>query len=609
MSSVLATTTRNRCACLLALAGLAVLSGSASANIYCVADSACVAAGGTDENGLVQQALNAAQAHAGLDRVQIGSGAFTLAAGFSYQDASPANGVQVVGSGRNLTTLTTMGNVTVLAIQGPASTVSDLAIAMPGGNDIDGLALTGGSSATRVDVTANAAATQVAGFDLYTGGSLSDVTVTLPAGLSNVGINQRSGAGSLVVSGAVLNSTVGIQTASTGSSTYRRVVMKNTATGLTSSCGSVVLEDSSIRFKAGNAGVTGNPGPSPSCPGATDTVAVRHVTMDGDGAGNPIGVQALSTVAGSTNNVSVRDTTMTNVKTALRRFTSAGTTNITTAYSNFDPATDSDSNTATGAGQITSTHQLNVSPGFVSPADDHLAAGSPLIDAGDPAGLAAGESALDLGGAARILDGTGNCTARQDIGAYEFVPAALGAVTASGPSQATVGSGATFTATACSPNPAATLGFAWDFGDGGATGSGASVSHVFSTAGVRTVTLTVSDSDGRSSVRTLAVSVVAAVVGGGSPGAGSPSGGSPAGPQGGSPAGKHCVVPRLRGLTLPSARRRLKAAGCALGKLRSPRTRGRLVVRSSSPGAGAKLKLGARVALRMATAPAGRHRH
>jgi hypothetical protein len=607
MPSMLATTTRNRRACLLALAGLAVLSGSASANTYCVADSACVAAGGTDENGLVQQALNAAQAHAGLDRVQIGSGAFTLAAGFSYLDTNPANGVQVVGSGRNLTTLTTTGNVTVLAIQGAASTVSDLAIAIPGGNDIDGLALTGGSSAQRVDVTANAAATQVAGFDLYTGGNLSDVTVTLPAGVSNVGINQRSGAGSLVVSGAVLNSTVGIQTASTGSSTYRRVVMKNTATGLTSSCGSVVLEDSSIRFKAGNAGVTGSPGPSPGCPGATDTVAVRHVTMDGDGAGNPIGVQAVSTVAGSTNNVSVRDTTMTNVNTALRRFTNAGTTNITTAYSNFDPATDSDSNTATGAGQITSTHQLNVSPGFVSAADDHLAAGSPLIDAGDPAGLAAGESALDLGGAARILDGTGNCTARQDIGAYEFVPAALGAVTAGGPSQATVGSGATFTATACSPNPAATLGFAWDFGDG-SSGSGASVSHVYSTAGARTITLTVSDSDGRSSVRTLAVSVVDAV-GGVSPGAGSPSGGSPAGPQGGSPAGKHCVVPRLRGLTLSSARRRLKAAGCALGKLRSPRTRGRLVVRSSSPGAGAKLRLGARVALRMALAPPARHHH
>jgi hypothetical protein len=58
-------------------------------------------------------------------------------------------------------------------------------------------------------------------------------------------------------------------------------------------------------------------------------------------------------------------------------------------------------------------------PGFADPAggDYRLAAGSGLVDRGDPAAVDNGE--VDLAGTARSLDGNGDCLAVPDIGAYE----------------------------------------------------------------------------------------------------------------------------------------------------------------------------------------------
>jgi hypothetical protein len=71
----------------------------------------------------------------------------------------------------------------------------------------------------------------------------------------------------------------------------------------------------------------------------------------------------------------------------------------------------------TTAGSSCQTFQTAAAPGFVGAGDYRLAAGSPLIDAGNPAAPAAG--ATDLAGLARALDGDGDCTPRRDIGAYE----------------------------------------------------------------------------------------------------------------------------------------------------------------------------------------------
>ena len=74
------------------------------------------------------------------------------------------------------------------------------------------------------------------------------------------------------------------------------------------------------------------------------------------------------------------------------------------------------------------------------------------------------------------------------------------------------------------------------------------------------------------------------------------------------PAAARCVVPRLKGLSLAKAKRALKRAHCALGKVRRPRKpRHRrlpaLVVKASSPRAGASFAAGRKVRLTLATKP------
>jgi RTX calcium-binding nonapeptide repeat (4 copies)/PASTA domain len=94
--------------------------------------------------------------------------------------------------------------------------------------------------------------------------------------------------------------------------------------------------------------------------------------------------------------------------------------------------------------------------------------------------------------------------------------------------------------------------------------------------------------------------------GGGQTGGGQ-TGGSSGGQPGGQPAGqteppdsRRCKVPSLRGRSLGSARRRLRARGCALGKVRRPKRRaGPLVVKRQSPRAGKSLPWRAKVDVRL----------
>jgi hypothetical protein len=61
-----------------------------------------------------------------------------------------------------------------------------------------------------------------------------------------------------------------------------------------------------------------------------------------------------------------------------------------------------------------------------------------------------------------------------------------------------------------------------------------------------------------------------------------------------------CLVPRLKGRTLASARRALRRAGCRLGTVRPRKAGSRALVRSQKPAAGTTVPAGTRVAVVLA---------
>ncbi|MDW5596256.1 PKD domain-containing protein [Conexibacter stalactiti] len=163
----------------------------------------------------------------------------------------------------------------------------------------------------------------------------------------------------------------------------------------------------------------------------------------------------------------------------------------------------------------------------------------------------------------------------------------------------------------------------WSFGDSDrAPEPGITAEHTFAAAGSYEVTVTSTDTLGNRSEETRTVTVTAPsrredppvidppvitppsvmppVV---TPPAVVPP--RPAPPAAGKPSARAfagCRVPKLTGLTLPAARRRLRAAHCRLGKVRSVATtrRGPARIVRASRRAGARLRRGAKVDVTLA---------
>jgi hypothetical protein len=137
---------------------------------------------------------------------------------------------------------------------------------------------------------------------------------------------------------------------------------------------------------------------------------------------------------------------------------------------------------------------------------------------------------------------------------------ALPFLTVSGPSSKPAGQSASFS----SSNAAGTATFAWDFGDGG-TGSGASAAHTYTTPGPHTVTVTATmDDSGQTISAHRSINITAA--------SNTTPPVTPVTPvvTTTTPA-VQCVVPRLKGLSLSDARKKLSRAHCKLGKVKKPR--------------------------------------
>jgi PKD domain-containing protein len=223
-------------------------------------------------------------------------------------------------------------------------------------------------------------------------------------------------------------------------------------------------------------------------PSGTD---IAGIASQGDGAGNGAAVK-------------LRDSVISGIGIPVARLGRTGATaTVTTDRSSYGasagPSFDS------GPGKLTEHNRLIVSPQFVGNGDFHLAAGSPLIDAGTPGSVPAG--ALDRDGRPRASDGNGDCARVSDIGAFEYQGTKVKAVAHAA---ATVAAGkpvAFSAAGSCVPGPeAATI--RWRFDDGSAA-AGASVAHAYTTPGRHTATLTVSDAHGHSAQASAAVTVTA----------------------------------------------------------------------------------------------------
>jgi hypothetical protein len=146
-------------------------------------------------------------------------------------------------------------------------------------------------------------------------------------------------------------------------------------------------------------------------------------------------------------------------------------------------------------------------------------------------------------------------------------------------------------------SPASTLegNSIWSFADS-SFATGAAVSHRFGMAGFYVVTLTVIDSSGQSATTMHTVTVTdelptaSFTTPGGLAGAAVPLSGSGSDPDGSVSFAWNFGDGQVGagGKSLATARRALHAAGCAVGKVVTPRhhRHGKLVVKKESPGAG-----------------------
>ena len=217
-------------------------------------------------------------------------------------------------------------------------------------------------------------------------------------------------------------------------------------------------------------------------------------------------------------------------------------------------------------------NQRVTAPRFRSVGDYHQAPGSPTINAGVNSAL---NGLLDVDGDLRTLGG------RTNMGADEFVPRP-GAIT--GPARRITPTTAALTGSV-NPNSKATA-YRFQFGRTAGYGSQSPLASAGAGLALRPVGAQLR---GLTPNALYHYRVVARSSAGTTFGA-DRTFRTPRRP---------CVVPRLRGLTLKRAKRRLRRARCRLGKVRRPKSRRlrrrKLVVKKQSPRPGARRANGARV--------------
>jgi PKD repeat protein len=467
--------------------GLTVGASSASAETFCInMPPGCVGMTALTITG----ALSSAATSSGTDKIEIAGGNVYHESGLVDAYNNPVN---IVGVGSSPPQITTAGSEPeLLQIQDGSSTISNVAFLLPSGGTGMGLQFSG-STATGITVTGQGGDGAI-GVDLVSDDAmLSNTSVAFSGSAQTVGI--LVGGDDDVVTGADLAAGLGIQLEDQGATISRLHSVAPIGVRDYDEGGETV-EDSLILVQGTSGGAeygVQSQGTGSAMTLLNDTI-LNTGSADGGAAATGTGTIVLrdSIIRGFPDDLYSKD---------------AGSA-ITTDYNDYATETSD-----VGAAPIAAgAHDVDVDPDFVNPAggDYHLAAGSPLIDKGEPGPLASGESTVDYYGADRLVASHAGCTFVRDIGGAEYQSVTPTASASASASKVVAGSPVTFDGTkSCGPgalSPVASYG--WSFGDG-SSAVGATVTHAFAAPGTHTVTLTVTTATGHSATATLTVDVSA----------------------------------------------------------------------------------------------------
>jgi len=502
---------RGSCALVAAAALAAAFAAPAPAAVYCV-DVASTAGCDHVENpggtaGLAA-AFAAANGDAAADSIEVGAGTYTG----PFAGTAGGGALAVVGAaatGAAVTTLTvTAAGQTALARAVAGSSVTHVHLQLPNQTGDTALDLNGDASDVMIDDPSGS--TQATGVDMNHPDSFSG-TIRLGDGASSIGISRTAnGSGAESVSDAAIFGIEGIS-ATSGNWTidHSKVVALNygvqAATGMngTGVPAVVAIDDSLIRVTTTDVSTCGAVVPcfALGVSGSSTIIGDRLTVV---GAGQQIaGGWALGANSAETATLSLNSTVVSGFNPALKCGQSnGGTATLIADYSDFaTPVATTGGCAAPPVAHNTSVPADFVTGGFEPKWD------SPLIDAGDPhAVFVPGPS--DLDGNPRVIDGNGDGAAVLDIGAFEYQRRGP-SVTAQTVAQAPVGAGVPFVVKQASdPDPGDTLTFAWSFDDGG-TATGAQATHVFTTLGTHTATVTATDPTGLAATSTATVVILA----------------------------------------------------------------------------------------------------
>jgi hypothetical protein len=462
----------------------------ASAATFCVQKFDCL---GTFENDL-SDALSDASGTVGRDRIELGAYIDTTAA----VDGA-GNAVDIVGSGDSSVLQGGGGNVARLTVKDPTSMVSNFQVRLKADNSTG---IETDAVVRDVSVTADPPATQTLVGVLMNGTSTLDgVRVFLPRtpNMDTTGI-RTEGTGVKTMSNVSAEGENGIWAANLPpfgptTNTIVRAAFVRANVGIQANESQVFVDDSLVEAQA--------TGLSAFSTTASAALRARHVTVVQAGAANnPTGV--ISTDGdGSGPLTATTEVSNSIISGFARDAVRAGGGTLDINWSRY---------ATTSATPPTGANNTSAAPAFVDPAarDYRLTAGSAMIDAGDPAALASDEPATDLDGLPRLVNGDGDCTARRDLGAFEYHPgqrAPIAASATAAPGSVAAAQPATFSASACDPDGDA-LSYSWNFDDGTNAG-GAQVAKAFATGGTHSGIVTISDPGGRSVMAAASVVVAA----------------------------------------------------------------------------------------------------